>query len=143
MSKRRRVSAKQKAVLKALFVDGMDEAEAIGKHGVSGAMFRKWLGQEAFGYEVEYWLDSARRQSEFKLTLYAPKAADRLIKLTGSKKEESARRACLDIIASCKQRPARVQAPASEKPAEENFQVNSDLTPETASRLLKALAAEK
>lgn len=141
---RRRISSRQKAVLDDIFVEGMDETEAIGKHGVSAGLFRKWLGQEAFAEEVDYRLDSALRQSEFKLARYAPKAAERLIALTNMEKEETARRACLDIIASCKQRSAMAQAPSPEKtPAEENLQVSSHLTPETASRLLKALAADE
>ncbi|MCK5175573.1 MAG: hypothetical protein KAR47_19415 [Planctomycetes bacterium] len=140
--KRRRISAKQKAVLNDIFVKGIDEVAVLGKHKVDGRLFRRWLGQEAFADEVDYRLDSARRQSEFKLALYAPKAADRLIKLIESGKEEPARRACLDIIASCNQRPAMAQA-AAETPAEENLQISSRMTPETVSRLLKALAAEK
>ncbi len=134
---RRRLSGRQMAVLNDIFVKGIDEIEVLDKHKVSGGLFRKWLGQEAFADEVDYRLDSACRQSEFKLARYAPKAADRLIELTGSKKEEAARRACLDIIASCNQRPARAQTPA-----EENLQI-SHLTPETVSRLLKALAADE
>ena len=86
----------------------------------------------------------AYRQSELILARYAPLAAAKLVELTESDNQETRRKACLDIISlqdkkqneQDKKRPSKIEQNASETTDQ------PDLSPETASRLLAALAEE-
>ena len=72
---------------------------------------------------------------------YSCLAAAKLVELTTSGKEETARKACLDIIA-----PPTLTAKKTRTPAEQQGTADKQtpqLSPQTASKLLAALAEEK
>jgi hypothetical protein len=132
-SEPKRLSKKQMDVLNDLFEANLDEYEVLKKHKISTHIYRKWLADKQFFDELCFRAESSRRLSEMIIAKHAPAAAVRLIGLTESDKEETARKACLDVMAL----PATTNT-KKEKPeiAQEN------ISPEVAGRLLAALARE-
>jgi hypothetical protein len=128
------LTKKQRAVIDDLFAGVADEKQILEKHKVSRRVFDKWLADENFKEEFERRQDYARRQSELIIVRYATFAAAKLVQLTESANQETARKACLDIINLL--RPNSEPKPAEQDPAEQL----PDLPPELASRLLTALA---
>ena len=128
-----KLNKRQLDFIDELFRAGTDEASACAKNNISGALYRQWLNQKAFTDELIFRGESAKRASRILLSQYLTVAAAKLVALTGSDKEETARRACLDILSLDNGR----QADDDETPAEEP-QLN--ISPETASKLLKVLA---
>jgi len=140
MSKTTKLTKRQRAVLDDLFVGELDEQKALDKHRVSRTVYHRWLADERFAAALEQRIVHSYRQSRVILARGAAKAADNLVELAGSGKGETARKACLDIIAlhspgsdDDKQAPTAKPKPDPSTP---------QLSPETASRLLAALAEE-
>jgi hypothetical protein len=139
--KKKTLSKRQLRLIEELFESGLDEASVLSRLGVSRGLFRKWLADEAFAAELQFRLDSARRQSRLIIARYAPVAAAKLVALTESQGQETARKACLDIISlpfandESGDKSASQQAPAGDS--------HEQLSPELASRLLAALANEE
>ncbi len=104
-------------------------------------MYNKWLAEEGFGDELSRRIDSAHRQSELIIARYASVAAAKLVQLTESEKEETARKACLDIITLPKLSVQKA-GPAS-KPQEDVKYETYQLSEQRVSKLLAALAEEK
>jgi len=141
MGKRKQLSKRQLAVIDDLFGDQLDEQAVLDKHKLSRNVYNKWLADELFVQQFNQRVASAHRQSELIIARYAPLAAAKLVQLTGSEKEETARKACLDII-SLPELAAdnSTKQSNSQQAAEPQIQPLSD---QTASKLLAALAAEK
>lgn len=143
MAKAKQLSKKQLAVIEDLFNGELDEQSVLGKYKVSRKLYNKWLANEAFVEQFDQRIAGAYRQSALLIARYAPLAAAKLVQLTKSESQETARKACLDIISmhsssgSLASTPAvLVDNPASAPPNP------LDLSPETAGRLLAALAEE-
>ena len=132
-----KLSKRQMAVIDDLFDAADDEAEVLAKHHVSGYLYRRWLANETFCDELNFRIESAKRQSRHIIARYAPMAAAKLIELVASDKEETCRKACLEIIAL----QAGQQSPTMESAAKAEEDMPK-LSAETASRLLAALAQE-
>lgn len=133
MSVPKRLSRRQLAVIDDLFDTEMPEQDVLDKHKVGAALYRRWLGEEQFCEHFDWRIAHAYREARLILARYAPLAAMKLVHLTNCEKEETARKACLDIVAP------QTAAPA---PAAQTETSNSapELPPETATRLLAALA---
>lgn len=128
------VSRRQADLITDLFEGRVDELVALEKHKISRNVYRKWLTEKTFVEEFKFQVESARRQSEMIIARYAPAAAAKLIDLTQSEKEETARKACLDIIVH----------PVKTNITEDKSEVASDnVSPEVAGRLLAAMARER
>jgi len=140
---RKKLSTKQLAVIEDLFSGELDESAILQKHQISRNLLNRWLADEAFKKQFDERVESAYRQSELIIARYAPLAAAKLVQLTESDKEETARKACLDII-SLRRSAERlaVAEPATDKDTESQS-VETQLSDETAGRLLAALAAQK
>lgn len=93
----KRLRKRQLDVIEEIF-SGKDERAVLEKHKVSGVVYRKWLDDKVFRDELSFRMASSKRQSAFIISRYAPVAAAKLVSLTESEKEETARKACLDII---------------------------------------------
>ncbi len=128
---------RQCAVIEDLFAGGLDEQQILAKHKIDKHLYDKWLADKKFVGEFEHRLESARRQSELIIARYAAFAAAKLVQLTESENQETARKACLDIINYL--RPNTEPKPDEQPEAEQA----SELPPELASRLLAALAESK
>lgn len=135
MSESKRLTKRQRAVIEDLFADQANEREVLDKHNVSAALYDRWLGDERFREYVEERIARAYRQARLILARNAPQAAQKLIELTGCRKEDLARRACLDIIT-----PPAASGPKETPPPAAANDPTADLPPETATRLLAALA---
>ena len=95
---RGRLSEKQKAVINDLFENRLTELEALEKHGIPKYRYRKWLRKGLFTQEINDRIEAAIRQSGLVLSHWLPLASERLAQLTISEKDETARKACLDLI---------------------------------------------
>jgi hypothetical protein len=134
MPKAKNLTRRQRAVIEDLFTAEMDEQDVLDKHNVSGALYNRWLADERFAEHFERRIAQAHHSGRLILARYASVAAFKLVELTNCKKEEIARRACLDVISL--DNPAAVpSASATEDPA-----ACTDLPVAIASRILAALA---
>ena len=130
-----KLNAKQRAVIFDLVAATMDEGEVLLKHGVGMAVYKNWLGDKKFADELDFVKGAAKRQSDLILAKYASVATAKLIELTGSDKEETARKACLDIISM----PLGKSLLGEDKAAEASDGHNK-LSPEMASKVLELIA---
>jgi hypothetical protein len=111
------------------------------RHKVSRNRYSRWLTDEAFGAELSRRIAAAYLQSQALIAKYSLVAAAKLVQLTESAKEETARRACLDIISLPGLSAKKAElGEKSQDAAETAAQQFSD---ETASRLLEVLAEGK
>jgi hypothetical protein len=117
-----------------LFAGQIDEQQVLDKHKINKRLYDKWLADANFTEEFERRLKLAHRQSELIIAKFATVAAAKLVQLTESENQETARKACLDIINCLRPNP---EPKPDEQPEDEQA---SELPPELASRLLAALA---
>jgi len=137
MAKRKQLSDRQTAVLEDLFDSDLDEQGVLAKYRVRQSTYDKWLTEKPFAEQFSRYVTRARRRSGLLLAKYCCLAAAKLVQLTASKKGETARKACLDII-----NQPKIVAEAKEVEKDSNKQVEL-LSGTTASRLLAAMAEEK
>jgi len=149
MGKRKNLTKKQLAVIEDLFAGELDEQAILDKHKVSRNVYHKWLADERFAEQFAERIRQLYRQSQLILARCAPLAAAKLVGLTESEKEETARKACLDILslpaAAGKNAVISTENAACTDPARQQsspFEAGQ-LSPQTASRLLAALAEQK
>ncbi len=133
-TKKRKLTKKQSAVIADLFEGGMDETEVLQRYKVSTQLYREWLADELFADELKFRIESARRTGELIIARYTPVAAVKLVGLIDSDKDETVRRACLDIMSAARQTDT-----ATTDSAESN-EYQPDLPPALASKLLTVLA---
>jgi hypothetical protein len=141
MAGRKYLSKRQLTVLDDLFNSELDEQAVLDKHKVRRSTYDRWLADKVFAERFKQYVNGLKRRSELLMAQYSQLAATKLVHLTGSEKEETARKACLDIISLSKlaadnnAKPTEPQPPA--KPQ------TQQLSHQTAGRLLAALAEEK
>jgi len=137
MPQAKNLTRRQRAVIEDLFTAEMDEQDVLDQHKVGGTLYSRWLADERFVAEFERRMTQAYRSGRLILARYATVAAGKLVALTDCKKEEVARKACLDIITL--EDPTRTGPPnAAADPSDTG---PGELPPETARRILAALAA--
>ena len=139
MTSKKRLSKRQITVMDDLFSGQYDEQAVLEKHKLSRGVYNKWLADELFADEFSHRIKVAHHQSRFLIAKYSSMAAARLIQLTNSEKEETARKACLDII-NLPQAGKSDITPSDDSPGEK---ASPELSLETAGRLLATLAEEK
>jgi len=135
MTEAKNLTRRQRALIEDLFTAELDEQEVLDKHHVSSALYNRWLADEHFVLCLERRMAQAYRSGRLILARYATVAAGKLVHLTDCEKEEVARKACLDIITL--DNPAA----GSRIAAEHDDTSETELPPETARRILAALAA--
>jgi hypothetical protein len=138
MPESKKLTKRQLAVLDDLFAADSDEQAVLKRHAVPRPLYEKWLADEQFSSQIEQRIANAYCQSRVILARSAADAAKRLVELTRKGEGETARKACLDIISQ--QHLADCKAPSSAPPTPEDSVPAMNLSPETASRLLAALA---
>ena len=138
------LKAKQLQAIDDLFESGGDEAAVLTKHNISRKDWQKWQSDKDFNNAITARLESAKQQSRIILAKYLPIAAAKLVHLCGSDKEETARRACLDILELHKATANTANADESAEDCHSREGGNPEtLDPATASKLLAALADDK
>lgn len=140
MSIKRWINKKQAAVLDDMFSGQFDEQAVLEKHKISRNVYSNWLSRKAFTEAFNRRIALAHLQSRALIARYASLAAAKLVQLTESEKEETARKACLDIIRLPKV-PFTIDADGCEELA--NNLIVPQLPMETASKLLATLAETK
>jgi hypothetical protein len=138
MPKRKKLTKRQRAVLNDLFTDESDEQKVLDKHGVPRALYEKWFADEWFTSQFDQRIASEYRRSRMILARSAPNAAEKLVELAGNGEGETTRKACLDIISFQPSTDGKVLSSSASVP--ETPAPTTNLSPETASRLLAALA---
>jgi hypothetical protein len=128
---------KQRAVINDMFKNGLAEHETLEKRNIRPCRYRKWLENGLFTQEINNRIEAAMRQSKLAMARWLPLVAERLAQLTISEKDETARKACLDVIS--------LHTPETEQKTTQNAQTVQakeikPLPPEIASKLLAALA---
>ena len=144
MTKTKKLSKKQLVVIEDLFNGELDEQAVLDKHNVSRNLFNRWQGDENFIGQWDRRIAAAHRQSAALIAKYAPLAAAKLVRLTESEKEETARKACLDIISFPLLAGKRLASPTEQQTAEpDNSDQTIGLSEQLATKLLAVLAEEK
>jgi len=158
MKTKKQLNKRQLAVIDQLFKGELDEQAILDKYKVSHNLYKRWLANKNFTDEIDRRIESSLRQSALLIARYAPLAAAKLVQLTDSENQETARKACLDIISML---DARYSIPDTRTGDEGRRKMDDGrgtpvlsevegkdegrgpLSPETASRLLSALAEER
>ena len=147
MNKKKKLTKKQLAVIEDLFAGELDEQAVLAKYKVSPSLYNRWLADERFVEQFNERIGRFFRQSELIIARYAPLAAAKLVALTECDKEETARKACLNIMSFrglfSSGRHDHCQSVAVPATAKQSTTPTEQLSPQTASRLLAALAEEK
>ena len=139
MLKSKYLTKKQKGVLEDLFSGGLNVQEILEKWKVKLRTYYRWHAQPFFAAEFKRLLNLAQSQCELILARYAADVAMKLVSLSAAEKEETARKACMDVI-NHPDRKVKHKSEIDPKPIEEPL---IDLPPEVASKMLALLAGEK
>ncbi len=130
------LSKKQLQLLEDLFTGQMSEQEVLNKYKVSRYIYTRWLNDKNF---IEYFYQRIKgfsMQSGLIVSRYAPVAAARLVELTESDKDETARKACLDVILM----PNKFFGDQKEK---ENISSKLNISDEAVAKVMKILADDE
>ena len=134
-----KLSRKQLTVIDEMFAGEMDLDAVLAKHNVTRKLYDKWLGDDNFKARFTRRIEWLNLQSQALIARYASLAAAKLVALTDSEKEETRRKACLDVI-SLPRLTAQKQASSA---ADDGIEPAESISPQTASMLLEVLAGEK
>ena len=132
------LSKKQLSVIDDFFSGDIDTEAVLEKHNITRRLFNKWLGDENFRAEFTRRIDWLNLQSQVMIARYASLAAAKLVSLTDSENQETRRKACLDIISL-----PRLTAQKQSVSPDSDIEPAEVLHPDTASKLLEALAQQK
>lgn len=124
------LTKKQLDVIDDWFENGGNEAAVLRKYHITHKKWKKWISDKAFNAAVADKVKAVQRQSQILIAQYVPMAAAKLIQLCGSEKEETSRKACLDILAM------RMD---DNKQSTDDENEKTMLDEETASKILAAL----
>ena len=140
MGKTKSLGKKQLAVIEDLFAGELEEQAVLDKYKISRNIFNKWLDDERFVKQFNKRIASSFHQSQLIIARYAPLAAAKLVQLTESDKEETARKACLDIISMGQPNDCLADAGTASFDDKGLQDVPPELSAEAAGRILAALA---
>ena len=126
------LSKKQKGVLFDLFSGRFTVQEVLARRRVSRRTYYSWHDNEYFAAEFRRLLNLARNEYQLIFARYASDIAMKMVSLTAAEKDETARKACMDIIIN-RERKTKQQIEAESKPIEDPL---PDISPEVASKLL-------
>jgi hypothetical protein len=144
MAGKKRLKKRQLAVIDDMFSGELDEQAVLDKHKVSRNLYNRWLDDGLFVSEFDRRVISAHRQSSALIARYAPLAAAKLVQLTESEKEETARKACVDIISMPALLDKRMAYSNESQTSDPDVSSQTQqLSEATVSRLLAALAQEE
>lgn len=119
---------------------GEDEAKVLERYEIEPETFDKLLNSPKFILQVSNRIGLSIIRSKLLIAQYAQVATAKLIHLTDCEKEETARKACLDVITlATKQSDATIQ---KEEVSEIVNSANQPITDEQASKMLAVLAGD-
>jgi len=139
MRKTNALTKRQREVIEDIFTGKLKQRAVLEKHKISPILYSKWHNDAAFIEYFEKRIAAAHRQGAAVIASKASDAANNLFELTKSGKGETARKACLDIIAMQKGEPS----PQTEAlPTPQTPDQPQKLNKKTAEKILKILAQE-
>lgn len=94
------LTRKQKLVARALF-DGVSGEALLERYGVSGQLLGRWVKKDAFQAELQRYCDAAIYETQCTLSRFGPTAALHLVSLLKSEKDDTVRRAALELVDRC------------------------------------------
>ncbi len=97
--RRKDLSPKKWAVLEDLFYSELDETAVLKKHNVTRTTYERWLRQKLFSRQFQAYTASLARRTALAVAKAETEVAARLVELTRCQKEESARKACQNVLA--------------------------------------------
>jgi hypothetical protein len=97
--RRKDLSEKKWAVLEDLFYSELDENAVLKKHNVSRTTYERWLRQKLFSRQFQQYTASLARRTALAVAKAETEVAVRLVDITRCQKEESARKACQQVLA--------------------------------------------
>lgn len=139
MRKTNALTKKQREVIEDIFTSKLDQSAVLEKHKVSPILYSKWHADGAFIEYFEQRIAAAHRQGTAVIASKASDVANNLVNLTKGEKGETARKACLDIIAM--QKPETTPQ-AEAQPTPQTPDQPQKLNKKTAEKILKILAQE-
>lgn len=95
---RKKLTKTQRRFIETLCECNGDEARAIHQSGIKDYVWQQWLEQAVFRRAMADVLRTVRRRARLILACRCAEAARRLAELTEHEKEETARKACIDVI---------------------------------------------
>lgn len=95
------LSKRQSRVAEAVYQGRLTDEQIVEQCRVTARQLRRWLQDGEFQSELDRLADESIRQVRFTISRYGPIAALRLAELLGSEKDDTARRAALDVIDRC------------------------------------------
>lgn len=98
MAKTTRVSRRQSALIDELFGGKLNEREVLERHKVGRQLYDRWLADGQFVEQLNRRIVAGHRESIFLIAGNAWSAAVSLLRLAECGKEETARKASLDVI---------------------------------------------
>jgi hypothetical protein len=131
------LTRQHKLLIDDLFERGLSESQVCEKHGLAMDKLREWCQDDDFRAEVRDRLFTPVSKAWIMLARSATRVAARLIELTESQKEETARKACLDILTALPLWQADVCDDGEE------LSLPPGVSEKTASRILEVLAEEE
>ncbi|MFA5554737.1 MAG: hypothetical protein WCZ89_01465 [Phycisphaerae bacterium] len=136
------LTKKQSAVIDELFKGELSEEQICEKYAVAPAKYRKWLSDEIFIKEFSRRIEWLNLQSQALIARYSSLAAAKLVELIDSEKDETRRKACLDVLSLGKENDKKNQNQQINS-QDSQSEASTEISAETASRLLSVLAEEK
>jgi len=130
------LNERQKEVAQALYEGRYSEAEVIEQFNLRPQLLRRWLVAPDFQKELQRLCEVSARETRFTICRYGPIAALRLAELIGSEKDDTARRAALDMIDRC----LRVEDTVLTGDANQTEPESAHITDEQAQHMLLTLA---
>ena len=95
------LTKKQLLVAQAVYEGRLNEPELCREFKVTAATLVRWLGEEDFQAELGRLCAESVHQTRRILSRYGPTAALQLATLLGSEKDDTVRRAALDLVDRC------------------------------------------
>jgi hypothetical protein len=126
------VNKKQKNFLNDILEKRLPVERAMELSDIRGEVLCRWFSTPAFIGELARRIEIITKRADMVISQNRLTAAEKLVKLTSCDKEETARKACLDIL--------ELTAANKTQLSEDNGQAISG---ETAAKLLEILANEK
>jgi len=123
----------QHSVLNLIFVGKKTEEDALGDANISLKIYEGWFRQPAWNAEYTAHIKRCKRRAEQLIANSQQKAAEMLISLTDSDKDDVSRKACLDIL----------EMEESEGTRPKDVEQKSTLSKATQQRILKLMAKDK
>lgn len=138
MAKEKQLTKRQRSLLDGLFSADSDTEQVLKKHDVTTSVFNRWQADENFAAEFNNRIAVMYRQSELIIARYSTLAAAKLVQLTESKSQETARKACLDIIQPPKTMTKKQSTTQPDDQPDDQVKISS----ENASKILAVLAGK-